>query len=40
MNDDINGAFNILRKATPNFNVNNIKNGAEGIVVSPLKVTL
>ncbi len=37
---DINGAFNILRKATPNFNVNNIKNGAEGIVVSPLKVTL
>ncbi len=40
INADINGAFNILRKATPNFNVNNIKNGAEGIVVSPLKVTL
>jgi len=40
INADINGAFNILRKATPNFNVKNIKNGAEGTVVSPLKVTL
>ncbi len=40
INADINGAFNILRKATPNFNVNNIKNGVEKIVVSPQKITL
>lgn len=40
INADINGAFNILRKVTPNFNVQNIINGVEGIVVSPLKVTL
>jgi len=40
INADINGAFNILRKVTPNFNVQTIKNGVEGTVVSPLKVTL
>jgi putative transposase len=40
INADINGAFNILRKATPNFNIQNIENGVEVTVVSPLKVTL
>jgi putative transposase len=40
INADINGAFNILRKVTPNFNIKTIKNGVEGTVVSPQKVTL
>jgi putative transposase len=40
INADINGAFNILRKAVPKFSVNTLKNGIEGTVVYPKVVTL
>jgi len=30
MNADLNGAFNIIRKAVPEFNFNKLKDGIEG----------
>lgn len=38
INADCNGSLNILRKVIPNFNINNIKNGIQGIVVSPIRL--
>lgn len=38
INADINASLNIARKVIPNFNINNIEKGIQGIVVSPIRV--
>ena len=38
INADVNGSLNIARKVIPNFNINTIKNGIWGIVVSPIRI--
>lgn len=38
INADVNGSLNILRKVIPNFNINNIKNGIQGVVVPPIRL--
>ena len=40
INADINGAFNILRKAVPIFNVNSLSYGIEGFAVNPLTLKI
>ena len=39
LNADVNGSYNIARKAIPNFSVRSIENGIEGVAVSPVRVT-
>ena len=38
INADVNGSLNIARKVIPNFNINSIEKGIQGIVVSPIRV--
>jgi putative transposase len=40
INADINGAFNILRKAVPIFDVNSLSYGIEGFAVNPLTLKI
>jgi len=40
VNADINGAFNILRKAVPIFNVNSLSYGIEGFAVNPVMLKI
>lgn len=38
INADCNGSLNIARKVIPNFNINTIEKGIQGIVVSPIRL--
>jgi hypothetical protein len=40
INADVNGAFNILRKAVPIFNVYSLDYGIEGLAVNPLILSI